>query len=111
MRKLFGTGAGLVLSIIITAVMGFWNPRGVLPIGDARIPAWPVGILGVVGGALTGLAGGSETARRAFGRLLPANSPNEDSMSPQQSAVRDVSFRSTSARKRKSAACRNPFGT
>lgn len=83
MRKVIGTGIGLVLSIIIAAVMGYWNPRGVVALGDARIPAWPVGILGVVSGAITGLAGGSETARRVLGRLLPSESVLKASNGPQ----------------------------
>ena len=41
----------VLLSIIGTAIAGYWNARGVVPVGDARIPGWMVGslIVGLVG--------------------------------------------------------------
>lgn len=82
MRKIVGTGVGMLLSVIVTAVLGYWNTRGVIAIGDSRIPAWPVGFLGVVSGALTGLGAASDTVRRAIARFT---GPESVSKAPQAS--------------------------
>lgn len=74
MRKIVGTGVGMLLSVIVTAVLGYWNSRGVVAIGDSRIPSWPIGFLGVVSGALTGLTAASDTVRRAIGRFTAPES-------------------------------------
>lgn len=49
----------VLVSIIGTAMAGYWNARGVVPVGDARIPGWMVGslIVGLVG-LFSGLFGG-----------------------------------------------------
>jgi len=74
MRKIIGTAVGMLLSAIVTAVLGYWNSRGIVAIGDSRIPAWPIGFLGVLSGAVTGLTAASEPVRRAIGRLTASES-------------------------------------
>lgn len=51
MNRLISFVGCVLVSIIGTGVAGYWNARGVVPVGDARIPGWMVGslIVGLVG--------------------------------------------------------------
>lgn len=52
----------VVLAAVVTLLGGYWNSRGVVPVGDARVPAQAIGVLIVL------CAGG---AGLAFGHLIP----------------------------------------
>jgi hypothetical protein len=45
MNRLISFVGVLLFSVLGTTIAGYWNARGVVPVGDARIPAWMVGSL------------------------------------------------------------------
>ena len=68
----------VLLSIIGTATAGYWNARGVVPVGDARIPGWMVGslIVGLVG-LFSGLFGGKVSWTSIVSSLLTKLKENQ----------------------------------
>jgi len=59
MNRLISAIVAVLLGAAGSAVGGYWNPQGVVPVGDARIPAQLVGwlITGLTG--ISGLFGGA----------------------------------------------------
>jgi len=58
MNRLISAVMAVLLAYAGSAAGGYWNPQGVVPVGDARIPAQLVGWLITGLGGLGGLFGG-----------------------------------------------------
>jgi len=61
-NRLISTVVAFLLALVGSALAGYWNSKGVVPIGDARVPGWIVGILIVGFISFVGLV---------FGGLVP----------------------------------------
>lgn len=71
MNRLISAVMAVLLAAAGSAVGGYWNPHGVVPLGDARIPAQFVGWLITIVGGLGGVtAGGSVPWKTWLAALL-----------------------------------------
>ena len=61
-NRLISTVVAFLLALVGSALAGYWNSKGVVPIGDARVPGWIVGVLIVGFISFVGLV---------FGGLVP----------------------------------------
>lgn len=79
MNRLISAVMAVLLAAAGSAAGGYWNPAGVVPLGDARIPAQFVGWLITIVGGVGGLsAGGSvpwKTWLSALVEKLKASGP------------------------------------
>lgn len=79
MNRLISAVMAVLMAAAGSAVGGYWNPEGVVPVGDARIPAQFVGWLITIVGGIGGLsAGGSvpwKTWLSALVEKLKASGP------------------------------------
>lgn len=59
MNRIISVVVSLVVAFLGTAVAGYWNSHAVVPLGDARLPGWIVGVW-IVGnvGLVSALFGG-----------------------------------------------------
>ncbi len=61
-NRLISTVVAFLLALVGSALAGYWNSKGVVPIGDARVPGWMFGSLIVGFVSFCGLV---------FGGLVP----------------------------------------
>jgi hypothetical protein len=59
MNRLISAVMAVLLAYAGSAAGGYWNPQGVVPVGDARVPAQLVGWLITIVSGVGGLAGGA----------------------------------------------------
>ena len=73
MNRLISTVMAVLMAAAGSAAGGYWNPQGVVPIGDARIPSQFVGWLITIVGGVGGLsAGGSVPWKKWLASLKDA---------------------------------------
>lgn len=71
MNRLISAVMAVLLAAAGSAAGGYWNPAGVVPLGDARIPAQFVGWLITIVGGIGGLsAGGSVPWKTWFAAVV-----------------------------------------
>jgi hypothetical protein len=72
MNRLISAVMAVLMAAAGSAVGGYWNPEGVVPVGDARIPAQFVGWLITIVGGVGGLAGGASVPWKTWIAALVA---------------------------------------
>jgi hypothetical protein len=108
MNRLISAVMAVLIAAAGSAAGGYWNPQGVVPLGDARIPAQFVGWLITIAGGIGGLAGGAAVPWRTWlsglaeklkssgtaAVVIPAPDSHDDKAIPskdlQRSTVADV---------------------
>lgn len=79
MNRLISAVMAVLLAAAGSAAGGYWNPAGVVPLGDARIPAqfvgWLITIVGGVGGLSAGGAVPWKTWLSALVEKLKSSGP------------------------------------
>lgn len=88
MNRILSALVAVLLAASGSAVGGYWNPAGVVPVGDARIPAQLVGWLITGLGGLGGLLGGSSVPwTKWLSRILQGLRDKASSVTVQVSAL------------------------
>lgn len=105
MNRLISAVMAVLVAAAGSAAGGYWNPKGVVPIGDAMIPAHFVGWLITIAGGVGGLSAGGTVPWRSWiaallkklksdGSKLVPNVEQHDKATPskelQRSIVADV---------------------
>lgn len=86
MNRLISAVMAVLVAAAGSAVGGYWNPQGVVPIGDARIPAQFVGWLITIAGGIGGLSAGAAVPWRTWigslGKHLSGDGPAWSRLTP-----------------------------
>jgi len=83
MNRLISAVMAVLVAAAGSAAGGYWNPKGVVPIGDAMIPAQFVGWLITIAGGVGGLsAGGTVPWRSWIAALLKKLKPDGSKLVP-----------------------------
>ena len=86
MNRLISAVMAVLMAAAGSAVGGYWNPQGVVPIGDARIPAQFVGWLITIAGGIGGLSAGAAVPWRTWiGKAMSAAKSATEAASPDAS--------------------------